>query len=99
MFDLARGLLKAQVQAYRHRLKLSENGVLPLYHSDTDSEPYYVLDRLTQYSYFRSLQQLWIVLQTCPDDEQIINRLTWDRCTMFNSLDIYVGFKFVNSMG
>ena len=39
MFDLARGLLKAQVQAYRHRLKLSENGVLSLYHSDTDAEP------------------------------------------------------------
>lgn len=168
MFDLARGLLKAQVQAYRHRLKLSENGVLPLYHSDTDAEPYYILEQkgrkihsmsvclpeyafftqaflaekfvqallvgsfhtrnpalepkmkelnqlaeklrrlssssfpiddlrwFTKYSYFRSLQQLWIVLQTCPDDEQVINRLTWDRYTMFNSLDFYAGLKFMN---
>ena len=53
----------------------------------------------TKYSYFRSLQQLWIVLQTCPDDEQVINRLTWDRYTMFNSLDFYAGLKFVNRRG
>lgn len=168
MFDLARGLLKAQVQAYRHRLKLSENGVLPLYHSDTAPEPYYILEqkgrkmhamsvclpeyafftqaflaekfvqallvgsfhttnpaleskmkelnqlaekfrrlssssspindlrRFAKQSYFRSLQQLWIVLQTCPDDGQVINRLTWDRYTMFDSLDFYAGLKIVN---
>ena len=29
------------------------------------------LRRFTKYSYFRSLQQLWIVLQACPDDEQV----------------------------
>ena len=142
--------------------------MLPLYHSDTDAEPYYILEQkgrkihsmsvclpeyafftqaflaekfvqallvgsfhtrnpalepkmkelnqlaeklrrlssssfpiddlrwFTKYSYFRSLQQLWIVLQTCPDDEQVINRLTWDRYTMFNSLDFYAGLKFMN---
>ena len=29
------------------------------------------LRRFKKYSYFRSLQQLWIVLQACPDDEQV----------------------------
>jgi len=168
MIDLARGLLKAQVQAYRHRLKLSENGELLLYRNDTDAEPYFVLElkgrkihtmsvclpeysfftqaflaekfvqallvgafhtrdpalepkmkelnqlaeklrslsksnfpiddlrRFTKYSYFRSLQQLWIILQTCSEDEQVINRLTWDRYAMFNSLDFYAGLKVVN---
>ena len=42
--DLTRGMLKAQVQAYRHRLALTAKGTLPLYRSAADKHPYTILE-------------------------------------------------------
>ena len=167
-FDLAKGMLDDQVQAYRRRLALTANGSLPLYHRASDIEPYAVLklngrkihtmsiclpeyafftqaflaqkfvqallvgtfhtvdpaqesklaklnqlaDELrnlsapylsidylrnfTYNSYFRSLQQLWVVLRLCKDDELVIKRLTWDRSVVFGSMDFYDGFRYVH---
>lgn len=166
-FDLTKGMLNAQVQAYRCRLALTANGSLPLYRKASDPTPYTVLElsgrqvhtmsiclpeyafftqallaqkfmqalligtfhaidptqepklaelnqlaerlrklsaphlpvehlrSFTYNSYFRSLQQLWIVLHLCEDSEKVIKRLTWDRSIMFGSLDFYDGLRYV----
>lgn len=168
--DLTRGMLKAQVQAYRHRLALTAKGTLPLYRGAADKHPYATLElkdrhihtmsiclpeyafftqaflteklvqallvgsfrasnpaydhklnelnelakkfqklcgsRLTEEtvglrsfirrSYFRSLQQLWMVRRICPK-EHTIDRLTWDRSIMLSPLDFYAGLKYVRN--
>ena len=63
------------------------------------SAPYLSIDYLRNFtynSYFRSLQQLWVVLRLCKDDELVIKRLTWDRSVVFGSMDFYDGFRYVH---
>jgi len=56
------------------------------------------LRSFVRHSYFRSLQQLWIVRRVCPK-EQLIDRLTWDRSIMLSPLDFYTGLKYVRGWG
>ena len=52
------------------------------------------LRSFVRHSYFRSLQQLWMVRRICPK-EQMIDRLTWDRSIMLSPLDFYAGLEYI----
>lgn len=49
-----------------------------------------------RHSYFRSLQQLWMVRRICSK-ERTIDCLTWDRSIMLSPLDFYAGLKYARN--